>query len=51
MIQIKKKSIRSIIRVFALLLFTKVNTVDKIRKILIIAVETTLKTWQGQKQQ
>lgn len=36
-------------RVFALLLNTKVDTVDKIKRILKIAIETTLKIWQGQK--
>ena len=45
----KKRFIKSLTRVFALLLNTKVNTVDKIKKILRIAVETTLKIWQGPK--
>ena len=45
----KKRFIRSLTRVFALLLNTKVDTVDKIKKILKIAVGTTLKIWQGQK--
>ena len=45
----KKRFIRSLTRVFALLLNTKVDTVDKIKKILKIAIETTLKIWQGQK--
>ena len=39
----KKRFIKSITRVFALLLNTKVDTVDKIKKILRIAIETTLK--------
>ena len=45
----KKRFIRSLTRVFALLLNTKVDTVDKIKKILKIAIETTLKIWEGQK--
>ena len=45
----EKRFIKSLTRVFALLLDTKVNTVDKIKKILRIAVETTLKIWQGPK--
>ena len=45
----KKRFIKSITRVFALLLNTKVDTVDKIKKILRITIETTLKIWQGQK--
>ena len=45
----KKRFIRSLTRVFALLLNTKVDTVDEIKKILKIAIETTLKIWQGQK--
>ena len=43
----KKRFIKSIMRIFALLLNTK--TVDKIKKILRFAIETTLKIWQGQK--
>ena len=45
----KKRFIRSLTQVFALLLNTKVDTVDKIKKKLKIAVGTTLKIWQGQK--
>ena len=45
----KKRFDRSLTHVFALLLNTKVDTVDKIKKILKIAVGTTLKIWQGQK--
>ena len=45
----KKRFIKSIMRIFALLLNTKVDTVDKIKKILRFAIETTLKIWQGQK--
>lgn len=43
----KRHFIKSLTRVFALLLNTKVDTVDKIKKVLRIAVETTLKIWQG----
>ena len=45
----KKRFIRSLTRVFTLFLNTKVDNVDKIKKILKIATETTLKIWQGQK--
>lgn len=45
----KKRFIKSMTRVFVLLLNTKVDTVDNIKKILRIAVETTLKLWQGPK--
>ena len=34
--------------IFALLLNTKVDTADKIKRILKIAIEIMLKTWQGQ---
>ena len=46
----KKHFIRALTRVFALLLNTKVDTADKIKRILKIAVEMTkLEVWQGQK--
>ena len=35
--------------ILALLLNTKVDTADKIKRILKTAVEATLKTWRGQK--
>ena len=44
----KKSFIKSLTRVCALLLNTKVDTVGKIKKILKIAVKTTLKIWSGQ---
>ena len=47
----KKQFESSLTRIFALLLNTKVETADKIKKILKIAVETTLKTRQVPKQQ
>ena len=39
------------LKIFALLLNTKVNTAEKIKKIIKIALETTIKIWSGQKQQ
>ena len=42
----KKKFIKTLSKVFALLLNTKVNTIDKIKRILKITVETTLEIWQ-----
>ena len=47
----KKQFESSLTRIFVLLLNTKVETADKIKKILKIAVETTLKTRQVPKQQ
>ena len=43
----KKRFIKALTRIFALLLNTKVDTTDKIKRILKIAIETTLKIWQG----
>ena len=45
----KNRFIKSLTKVFALLLNTKVDTVDKIKRILRIAIKTTLKIWEGQK--
>ena len=45
----KNRFVRGLTRIFALLLNTKVDTGDKIKKILKIAVETTLKIWQETK--
>ena len=45
---IKKRFIRALTHTFALLLNTKVDSVDKIKKVLKIAAETTLKIWQEQ---
>ena len=42
----KKRFIKALTRIFALLLNTKVDTTDKIKRILKVAVETTLKIWQ-----
>ena len=44
----KKRFIKALAGIFALLLNTKVNTADKINRILKIAIEATLKIWQGQ---
>ena len=46
----KKRFIRALARIFALLLNTKVDTANKIKRMLQIAAETTLKVWQGQMQ-
>ena len=45
----KKRLVKALTRIFVLLLNTKVNRVDKIKRILKIAVETTLKIWRGPK--
>ena len=45
----KKRFVKALTRIFAILLKTKVDTADKIKRILKIAVETTLKIWQGPK--
>ena len=45
----EKRFVRALKNIFALLLNTKVDTADKIKKILKIAVKATLKIWQKQK--
>ena len=45
----KKRFVKALTCIFALLLNTKVDTVDRIKRILRIAVKTTLKIWQGPK--
>ena len=45
----KKRFIKAMTRIFALLLNTKVETTDKIKRMLKIAVETTLEIWQEPK--
>ena len=42
----KKHFIRALTEIFTLLLNTKVDIVDKIKKTLKIAIETALKLWQ-----
>ena len=43
----KKSFIKLLMRIFALLLNTKVDSVDKIKRILKIAINTMLKIWSG----
>lgn len=45
----KKRFLQALSRIFALLLNTKVDTAEKIKIILKIAIETTLKVWSGPK--
>ena len=45
----KKRFVKALMCIFALLLNTKVDRVDKIKRILRIAVKTTMKIWQGPK--
>ena len=44
----KKRFLMVLTRLFALLLNTKVDMPEKIKKILKIAIETTVKLWSGQ---
>ena len=43
----RKSFIKSLTPIFTLLLSTKVGSVNKIKKILKIAINTTLKIWSG----
>ena len=45
----KKRFLRALSRIFALLFNTKVGTAEKIKRILKIVIETTLKIWQEPK--
>ena len=45
----KKRFVRALSRIFALLLNTRVDTAQKIKRIIKIAVETTLIIWQESK--
>ena len=47
----KKRFIRALSKIFALLLNTKVDTAEKIKKILKIAIETTTEIWSEPKSQ
>ena len=47
----KKRFLRALSRIFALLLNAKVNTAEKIKRILKIAIETTIKIWLQPKPQ
>ena len=42
----KKRFLRALPKIFALLLNTKVDTGEKIKKILKIAIESNIKKWQ-----
>lgn len=44
----KKLFIRSLTEIFAILLSTKADSVDKIKNIIESAVTTVIKLWQGQ---
>ena len=46
----KKRFVRVLPRILALLLNTKVDTTEKIKRIIKIAIETTLKIWQEPRQ-
>ena len=43
----KKRFLKSLSKIFALLLNAKVGTADKIKKIIRLAIETTIKIWSG----
>ena len=45
----KKRFVKALMQIFILLLNTKVNTTGKIKRILRVAIETTLKIWRGPK--
>ena len=47
----KKMFVKALSKIFALLLNTRVDTAEKIKGIIKIAIETTLKIWQEPKQQ
>ena len=48
---VKKRFIKAMSKIFALLLNRRVDTADKIKRIIKIAIQTTLKIWQEPKQQ
>ena len=47
----RKRFVRALPKIFAVLLNTKVVTAKKIKRIIKIAVETTIKIWQEPRQQ
>ena len=47
----KNRFLRALSKIFALLLKIKVNTAEKIKKILKIAIETAIKIWSEPKSQ
>lgn len=42
----KKRFVRAVSKIFVVLLNTKVDSAEKIRRIIKIAIETTIKIWQ-----
>ena len=44
----KKLFLRSLTKIFAILLSTRADNVDKIKNIIKIAVKTVIRLWQGQ---
>ena len=47
----KKRFVRALSRIFMLLLNTKFETAEKVKRILKIAIETTIKIWQKPREQ
>ena len=47
----KKRFVRALSRIFALLLNTKLDTAKKIKRIIKVTIKTTLKIWQELRQQ
>ena len=47
----EKRFVRALSKIFTLLLNTKVDTAEKLKRIIKITIETTLKTWQEPQQQ
>ena len=46
----KKAFVRALARIFTLLLNTNIDTIDKIKKLIKLAIETMLKIWQEPRQ-
>ena len=47
----KKRFVKAMSKIFTLLFKTRVDTAEKIKRIIKIAIETTLKIWQEPRQQ
>ena len=47
----RKRFVRALSKIFALLLNTRVDTAEKIMRIIKIAIEPTIKIWQEPRQQ
>ena len=47
----RKRFVRALSKIFVLLLNTRVDTAEKIMRIIKIAIETTIKIWQEPRQQ